>query len=442
MQDRGIDRPDLKLDAPGILERLSKRDLVPAQLRYAHVDGEDAFGHARGDEGALCRLQAQHLVDGPGHHGIVPHRPGDAARAVAAGSGLGAVRIEDAQGGVVTGRRGIMDGHELVEARFGSGCDGAHVRARELGRAATQVDDYDLVAEAVHFEVAAIGERTHLGNIPVSAPYIGREALCREARHPIGATKRETESQGRGLQMRARRLVCVISGVLAAALPLGVAAQTALPGSAPPATIVQPAPPSAGGAAPSAATPPPPAVATPGTTAPPGSASTTAGLPPLVAESTDPGNADEVVLPAKSVLILTGSSSWDDGLKSLRDAFTKIDAEVAKLGLAQAGRPLTVFLQTTDYDFHYDAMVPIAKAPEGALALPADMRFGMSPSGKAYRFVHKGPYSDIDATYETITAYLDAKDIVANDSFIEEYLNDVADPADPTLELNIYVQPK
>jgi effector-binding domain-containing protein len=56
--------------------------------------------------------------------------------------------------------------------------------------------------------------------------------------------------------------------------------------------------------------------------------------------------------------------------------------------------------------------------------------------------VHKGPYDDIDTTYETVTTYLDAKDILAKDAFIEEYLNDVADPADAALEINIFVQPR
>ena len=55
------------------------------------------------------------------------------------------------------------------------------------------------------------------------------------------------------------------------------------------------------------------------------------------------------------------------------------------------------------------------------------------------RFEHDGAYSDIDATYDAITAYLDDKGIDAQDSFIEEYVNDVKDPDDPNLHVNIYV---
>ena len=61
------------------------------------------------------------------------------------------------------------------------------------------------------------------------------------------------------------------------------------------------------------------------------------------------------------------------------------------------------------------------------------------PSGKAMRFEHLGSYADIDATYDAITAYLDEKGIDAQDSFVEEYVNDVKDADDPTLQVNIYV---
>jgi effector-binding domain-containing protein len=55
------------------------------------------------------------------------------------------------------------------------------------------------------------------------------------------------------------------------------------------------------------------------------------------------------------------------------------------------------------------------------------------------RFEHFGSYAEIDATYDANTAYLDEKGIDAQDSFIEEYANDVRDPDDPTLQVNIYV---
>ena len=80
--------------------------------------------------------------------------------------------------------------------------------------------------------------------------------------------------------------------------------------------------------------------------------------------------------------------------------------------------------------------------PEGKTELTPEIKFGKTPEGKAFRFVHKDAYEEIDGTYETITAYLDAKDIVARDAFIEEYVAEMKDATDPDLEVNIYVQPK
>ena len=204
------------------------------------------------------------------------------------------------------------------------------------------------------------------------------------------------------------------------------------PVSPPAAIIQQPAAPGGGGGQPPATT----LQQAPA----PGAAPVVTGRPTLIPESGDPSNVDEVLLPEKPVLILSGTSTWDEGLKNLRAAFGRVDAELARLGIAPAGRPIAVFTQTTDDNFRFDAMVPIATPPSPAPAPGADMRFGTTPSGKAYRFVHKGSYEEIDTTYETITTYLDIKEILAKDAFIEEYVNDIADPSDPALEINIFVQ--
>ena len=167
------------------------------------------------------------------------------------------------------------------------------------------------------------------------------------------------------------------------------------------------------------------------------------GLPTLLPEPGDPANVDEVELSAKPVLILAGQSKWDDGYKTIRAAISRIEQELGRLGIAPAGRPLVLYTQTGDDDFKFDAMVPAASAPASPPAdLAKDMRFGQTPAGKAFRFTHKGPYDDIDGTYETVTTYLEAKDIVASDAFMEEFVNDISDPADDKLEVNIFVQPK
>lgn len=214
-----------------------------------------------------------------------------------------------------------------------------------------------------------------------------------------------------------RQLSLCVMAALAASGPLGASAQT------PPATLTQPAPPAP-------ATPTVPALAAP------------AALPTLIPSVGDMSDVDEVVLPEKPVLVLSGTAKWEGALGTLRAAFARITEELAKGGLTPAGRPISVFTQTSDDGFKFDAMVPVAAAPAASTTLPPEMRYATTPSGKAYRFVHKGPYDDIDTTYETVTAYLDAKDIVAKDAFVEEYVDDITDPGDPNLAINIFVQPR
>jgi effector-binding domain-containing protein len=167
-----------------------------------------------------------------------------------------------------------------------------------------------------------------------------------------------------------------------------------------------------------------------------------AARPTLVPSSGDPLDVTEVTLPGKPAAILAGSSSWDESFGNLKSAVAKIEDELAKAGVRPTGRPLAVFVETDDMGFRYEAMVPVEAVPEGRSSLTPEIRFGNTPEGSAYHFVHRGPYDEIDSTYETITAYLDSKGILAKEAFIEEYVTDLTESADENLEINIFVQPR
>ncbi|MBD2748226.1 GyrI-like domain-containing protein [Microvirga sp. BT688] len=241
--------------------------------------------------------------------------------------------------------------------------------------------------------------------------------------------------------------------VLILALCSGVAlAQTPPPASPPPAAIETPAPapaappvtpPQAPTAQPQAPATAQPAPATP-TSPPPASPAPVqeAARATLFPNPSDPTGVEEGVLVSKDTVMLAGTSTWDEAYDNLKNAFAKIDGEMKKAGIAPAGRPLTIFVDTDDNGFKYEAMVPVAKVPEGKTELTPEIKFGRTPEGKSFRFVHKDAYDEIDGTYETITAYLDIKEIVAKDAFIEEYVSDFTDAQDTNFEVNIYVQPK
>ena len=181
----------------------------------------------------------------------------------------------------------------------------------------------------------------------------------------------------------------------------------------------------------------PPVVNAPAT--PPAGEPKVIPAPDAAKPSADPSTAQVIEVPARPVAILRGKSSWDDGFKTLSTSFAKINAELAKAGLTATGRPLSVFLETDDNGFRFEAMIPIAEKPAGKDQLSAEVKLGLSPVGKAMKFQHRGAYDDIDSTYEAITAYLDEKGLTAQDMFIEEYLNEMKSADDTSLEIDVYV---
>ena len=189
------------------------------------------------------------------------------------------------------------------------------------------------------------------------------------------------------------------------------------------------APPAANPAQPPASTTPAPApaapeAAKPGETAPPaGEAST----------------GETVDLSARPFAYIEGKADRDEIYSAILGSLGLVKRDMDKASLVPAGRPIAVFVESDDTGFKYHAGYPLASAPEGKASLSDAVKIGQTPSGKAMRFEHQGAYSDIDATYDAITAYLDEKGIDAQDSFVEEYANDVKDPDDPTLQVNIYV---
>lgn len=211
--------------------------------------------------------------------------------------------------------------------------------------------------------------------------------------------------------------------------------------------------------APAAQPPAAPVPATPPVEAAPAPAPAQPGSPPapgnvplpqlgdgpatLAPPPSDPSIPDTVDIAARPSAVLRAMSTWDDGYDNLNRAFQRLQEAMDKAGVKVTGRPISVFLETDDMGFRYEAQLPIEAAPATRPAtLPQDIGFGSTPAGRAIRFVHRGPYDDIDSTYEAISAYLDSKGIEVKDAFTEEYVNAGTSAGDQALDLNIYVLPK
>ena len=157
------------------------------------------------------------------------------------------------------------------------------------------------------------------------------------------------------------------------------------------------------------------------------------------ATSGEGSTGESVDLPSRPFAYVEAKADKDEIYSAILSSLSSVKHDMDKANLAPAGRPLAVFVESDDTGFKFHAGYPLAAAPEGKSSLSDAVKIGQTPSGKAMRFEHQGAYGDIDATYDAITAYLDDKGIDAQDTFIEEYANDVKDPDDPTLQVNIYV---
>lgn len=145
-----------------------------------------------------------------------------------------------------------------------------------------------------------------------------------------------------------------------------------------------------------------------------------------------------VTVEARPAIVFKGEGKWDEAEKLIPEALAKLKAAAARAGLPVNGRPVTVFTKTDDSGFSFEAMLPLAAAPEGKAKLAEGVEVGSSPSGKALKFQHRGSYDEIEATYEAIAAFLDEKGLDTKDLIVEEYLSDFKGD-DPTVDVDIYV---
>ena len=157
---------------------------------------------------------------------------------------------------------------------------------------------------------------------------------------------------------------------------------------------------------------------------------------PAPAQPADPFG-EPVTLPEKTIVFIRGHGTWDSAFETLIDAFKSLNQYLDKQAITANGPAMTIYTQTDDTGFSFQAALPIAEAPKNPPK--GDIAIGKSPSGKAFKFVHRGSYDAMDTTYEAITNFLDEKRLEAKDLFIEEYLADPVKTAADQLIVNVYV---
>lgn len=185
---------------------------------------------------------------------------------------------------------------------------------------------------------------------------------------------------------------------------------------------------------------------TPPPAAPPAAAAPPMGVPPTSVPPSSSPSADEATtdpfgeelnLPAQTIVYLSGSGQWSDAYQTLVKAFKKVNEGLGKLGIKPDGPPMTIYTDPNDDGFTFQAAVPVKTAP--SLPAGSELKVGKSPEGRALRFVHRGSYDSVEATYEAITDRLDEKHLEARELIIEQYRKDLATTPEDELVIDIYV---
>src|SRR5262245_45433820 len=155
-----------------------------------------------------------------------------------------------------------------------------------------------------------------------------------------------------------------------------------------------------------------------------------------------PGDAfgEQVTLPERTIVYMKGHTNWDNAFDTLVNVFKSLQEYLDKQDVKPSGPAITIYTQTDDTGFSYQAGLPIVQPPKDAQKSYNAPR--QLPSEQALRFVHRGAYDAMDSTYEAITNYLDDKQLEAKDLFIEEYTTDPVKTAPDKLVINVFVPVK
>jgi len=154
---------------------------------------------------------------------------------------------------------------------------------------------------------------------------------------------------------------------------------------------------------------------------------------------TNQGDAfgEEVTLTAKTIVVMNGTATWDSAFETLVDAFKSVQGFLDKQGIKSDGPAMTIYTETSDKGFQFQAGMPVAEEPKEPPR--GDIVVAKSPTGKALKFVHRGSFDAMTGTYDAISHHVEEKQISSQELLIEEYVSDFLTTPPDKLVINIFV---
>lgn len=134
-------------------------------------------------------------------------------------------------------------------------------------------------------------------------------------------------------------------------------------------------------------------------------------------------------------------SNWADISRLINNSITEILRAAEDSRLEAIGKPYAVFFKTDDKSATFQLCLPISKVGPLTQNWVRTFKISNQEAGRALKFQHRGAYSNIDSTYESISKYLDDHKVPTRSMIIEEYLDakNLASNSNQAIDIYIYL---
>jgi len=142
---------------------------------------------------------------------------------------------------------------------------------------------------------------------------------------------------------------------------------------------------------------------------------------------------------AMDILFVQSDSSQApaDLASTLASAYQEITAFMAENDMDMSAQPMTITRAWSESGYAFDAAIPVVMKD---VTLTGNVQAGKSPSGRAVRVIHRGPYDRMMPTYEKLSAYMTANGLPEGPVSWEHYISDPGETPGNELITYIYFQ--
>jgi effector-binding domain-containing protein len=139
------------------------------------------------------------------------------------------------------------------------------------------------------------------------------------------------------------------------------------------------------------------------------------------------------------ILYISGGSSQDpeDIAGALASAYREISTFMAEHEMEMSSQPMAITRAWDEEGYEFDAAIPVEMKE---VELSGHVQAGQSPSGRAVRVIHTGPYDEMISTYEKLSAYMAVHGLAEGQVSWEHYISDPGTTAEEELVTHVYFQ--